>query len=176
MASGMSRGSDKSVMFGFEMADLCEPSLEDLMALHTKCGRWLKHTELEIEERRQKQQDIMDQQEAEREAEAAGRGRLGAESVPRYDPSMPTDDGDWNADPAVHPTPDAIPKPKTEDDPNIQEDNPDLHEPPLDPEDDPNVQQPPLHMEDDLPQQPPPNTEREVVRMCPNCRIDAGNI
>ena len=46
------------------------------MALRTKCGRWLKHIDLEIEERRQEQQDIMDQQEAEREAEAAVRGRL----------------------------------------------------------------------------------------------------
>ena len=68
----------------------------------------------------------MDHQEVEREAEAARRGRLRAESDPQYDPSMPTDDGDWNTDPAVHPTPDATSEPKTEDDPNVQEDNPDL--------------------------------------------------
>ena len=48
------------MMFGYKMADLCEFTLEDSMALRTKCGRWLKH--LELEERRQEQQDIMDQQ------------------------------------------------------------------------------------------------------------------
>ena len=47
-------------------------------------------------------------------------------------------------------TPDAIPEPKTEDDPNVQEDNPDLQEPPLDPAEKPDIRQPPLHMEDDL--------------------------
>ena len=80
-----------------EMADLCELTLEDLMALRTKCGRWLKHIELEMEERRQEPQDIMDQQEAEREAEVARRGRLRAEvdpQAPQYDPSMPPEDGD----------------------------------------------------------------------------------
>ena len=66
------------MMFGYEMANLFELSLEDLMALRTKYRRWLTHIELEIEERRQEQQDIMDQQEAEREAEAARRGRLRA--------------------------------------------------------------------------------------------------
>ena len=41
VANGMSGGSDKSMMFGYEMANLWELSLEDLMALRTKCGRWL---------------------------------------------------------------------------------------------------------------------------------------
>ena len=45
-------GGDRSVMFGYEMADLRELTLEDLMALRTKCGRWLKHIELQNEERR----------------------------------------------------------------------------------------------------------------------------
>ena len=70
----MSQGGVRSMMFGYEMADLCELSLDDFMALRTKCGRWLKHIELEIEEWWQEQQDIMDQQEAEREAEATRRG------------------------------------------------------------------------------------------------------
>ena len=43
------------MMFGSEMVDLYELSLGDFMALRTKCGRWLKHVELEIEERRQEQ-------------------------------------------------------------------------------------------------------------------------
>ena len=72
-----------------EMADLCELTLQDLMALRTKCGRWLKHIELEIEERRQEQQDIMDQQEAEREAEAARHGRLRAELDPQAPQYVP---------------------------------------------------------------------------------------
>ena len=50
------------MIFGYEMADLCKLRLEDLMALRTKCGRWLKHISLEIEERRQEQRDIMNQQ------------------------------------------------------------------------------------------------------------------
>ena len=58
VASGRSGRSDKSAMFGYEMADLCELAIEDLMALRTKCGRWLKHIELEIEERRQEQQEV----------------------------------------------------------------------------------------------------------------------
>ena len=74
---------------------------------------------------------------------------------------MPPEDGTWNIDPAVHPTPDAIPEPKTEDDPTIQEDNPD-----------PNVQQPLLHMEDDPLKKPRANSGREVVQMCPNCRME----
>ena len=39
-------------------------------------------------------------------------------------------------------------------------------------EDDQNVQRPVLHTEDDPPKQSPPNTGREVVRMCPNCRME----
>ena len=146
VASGMSGRSDKSAMFGYEMADLCELAVEDLMALRTKCGRWLKHIELEIEERRQEQQDMAEREEAEARAEAARRGRLRAEAehpqdpqAPRYDPSMPPGDGDWSVDPAAHPTPDAIPEPKTED-----------------------IQQP---MEDDT-------AKHEVVRMCPNRQME----
>ena len=62
VASGMSGRSDKSAMFGYEMADLCKLAVEDLMALRTKCGRWLKHIELEIEERRQEQQDMAEEE------------------------------------------------------------------------------------------------------------------
>ena len=36
VASGMSGRSDISAMFGYEMADLCELAIEDLMALRTK--------------------------------------------------------------------------------------------------------------------------------------------
>ena len=143
VASGMSGRSDKSAMFGYEMADLCELAIEDLMALRTKCGRWLKHVELEIEERRQEQQEVAEREEAEARAEAARRGRLRAEAEhppdPQYDPSMPPEDGDWSGDPAAHPTPDAIPEPKTEDIQQAMEDDTDKH---------------------------------EVVRMCPNCRME----
>ena len=102
--------------------DLCKLAVENLLALRTKCGPWLKHIKLEIEERRQGQQDMVDQQEAEREAEAVRRGRLRAESnpqAPQYNASMPPEDGDWNVDPMVHPTPHVIPEPKTED-PKVQ--------------------------------------------------------
>ena len=143
VASGMSGRSDKSAMFGYEMADLCELAIEDLMALRTKCGRWLKHIELEIEERRQEQQEVAEREEAEARAEAARRGRLRAEAEhppdPQYDPSMPPEDGDWSGDPAADPTPDAIPEPKTEDIQQAMEDDTDKH---------------------------------EVVRMCPNCRME----
>ena len=143
VASGRSGRSDKSAMFGYEMADLCELAIEDLMALRTKCGRWLKHIELEIEERRQEQQEVAEREEAEARAEAARRGRLRAEAEnppdPQYDPSMPPEDGDWSGDPAADPTPDAIAEPKTEDIQQAMEDDTDKH---------------------------------EVVRMCPNCRME----
>ena len=118
------------MMFGDEMAYLCVPSLVELMALRTKCGQWLKHIQLEIDERRQEQEDIMDKQEAERAAEAAVHKALRAESERQYDPISPADDRDWSADPAAHPKPDASPEPKTEDNRNVQEpplqDNPDI--------------------------------------------------
>ena len=146
VASGMGGHSDKSAMFGYEMGDLCELAIADLMALWTKCGRWLKHIELEIEEQRREQQEVAEREEAEARAEAARRGRLRVEAehpqdpqAPQYDPSMPPEDGDWSVDPAAHPTPDVIPEPKTED-----------------------VQQ---AMEDDT-------AKHEVVRMCPNCRME----
>ena len=58
VASGMSGGGGGR-MFRDEMANLCELSLDDLMPLRTKCGRWLKHIELEIEERRQEQPESL---------------------------------------------------------------------------------------------------------------------
>ena len=90
---------------------------------------------------------------------------------------MPPNDGDCNVHPAVHPTPDAVPEPKTEDGQTVQGDNPDHPDPqqlPRHMEDNPNVHQHPLHMEDmdDPPKQPPPNTGRELVRMCPNYWTD----
>ena len=131
------------MMFRYEMAHLRELSLNDLMALRTKCGWWLKHIELEIEERRQEQQDIFDRKEPERAAEAVRRRALMAQLYPREacDPSSPTDNGDWcvarETSPCLCPpaqTPDSIPEPalKTEDGRNIQEpplkmdDNPDI--------------------------------------------------
>ena len=57
----------------------------------------------------------MPQQEAEREAEAARRRTLRAESDPQnpphYGPRMPPENGDWNVDPL--PTPSRSPRQRT---------------------------------------------------------------